>query len=137
MVSILPSGGALALGVLSIALYFAYQAIKPKPLPGIPYNKDAAGKLFGDIPEMMGYVMRTKRIFVRTNQLALASSLGQHSSYLSRLICIDRVVLVNITHYPPSKCYCTGIHQAWWPTMGCGDRPFREPGHSTSKNQGI
>jgi hypothetical protein len=57
--------GALALGCGSIALYIAYRAILPKPIPGIPYNKDAAGKLLGDIPEMMSYVMRTKRIFVR------------------------------------------------------------------------
>lgn len=65
MVAISFSGGGLALAIVSIALYVAYQAIKPKPLPDIPYNKDAAGKLFGDVPEMMGYVIRTKRIFVR------------------------------------------------------------------------
>ncbi|KAF3769026.1 cytochrome P450 [Cryphonectria parasitica EP155] len=35
----------------------------PKPLAGIPYNRDAAQKLFGDVPEMMGYVIKTKRIF--------------------------------------------------------------------------
>lgn len=57
---------ALVLAVVSIGLYAGYRAILPKPLPDIPYNKDAAGKLFGDIPEMMGYVMRTKRIFVRS-----------------------------------------------------------------------
>lgn len=59
------SGGALALGIICIALYVAYRAILPKPLGDIPYNKDAAGKLFGDVPEMMRYAMRTKRIFVR------------------------------------------------------------------------
>jgi hypothetical protein len=57
---------ALVLAIVSIGLYAGYRAILPKPLPDIPYNKDAAGKLFGDIPEMMGYVMRTKRIFVRS-----------------------------------------------------------------------
>lgn len=65
MVVALSSGGALALGIVSIALYVTYRAILPKPLPDIPYNKDAVGKLFGDVPEMMRYVMRTKRIFVR------------------------------------------------------------------------
>ncbi|KAI0537484.1 cytochrome P450 [Xylaria digitata] len=35
----------------------------PKPLAGIPYNRDAANKMLGDIPEMVGYIMRTKRIF--------------------------------------------------------------------------
>ncbi|KAH7303527.1 cytochrome P450 [Stachybotrys elegans] len=57
------TGGALALACVGITLYMAYRAMLPKPIPGIPYNKDAAGKLLGDIPEMMGYVMRTKRIF--------------------------------------------------------------------------
>ncbi|KAI9148789.1 Cytochrome P450 monooxygenase TRI13 [Paramyrothecium foliicola] len=59
----LSSGIALVLGLVGIALFLAYRAIIPKPLADIPYNKDAATKLFGDIPEMMGYVMRTKRIF--------------------------------------------------------------------------
>ncbi|KAH8651057.1 cytochrome P450 [Xylariales sp. PMI_506] len=63
MSGIFSSGGALVVGVALVALYAAYRAILPKPIPGIPYNKDAAGKLFGDIPEMMGYVMRTKRVF--------------------------------------------------------------------------
>jgi len=44
-------------------VYLGYRAALPKPIPGIPYNRDAAGKLFGDVPELMGYVMRTKRIF--------------------------------------------------------------------------
>uniref|UniRef100_A0A8H7N0V3 Cytochrome P450 n=1 Tax=Bionectria ochroleuca TaxID=29856 RepID=A0A8H7N0V3_BIOOC len=56
---------AIAVGIAIVAMYMAYRAILPKPLPNIPYNQDAAGKLFGDVPEMMGYVMRTKRIFVR------------------------------------------------------------------------
>lgn len=65
--SILPSLGAtLLVAVSAIGLYILYRAALPKPLEGIPYNKDAADKLFGDVPEMMGYVMRTKRIFVRT-----------------------------------------------------------------------
>ncbi|KAJ4368080.1 hypothetical protein N0V83_006435 [Neocucurbitaria cava] len=50
-------------GLVAIALYVAYTAIRPKPLPGIPYNLSAASKLLGDVPEMMGYVLRTKRIF--------------------------------------------------------------------------
>lgn len=57
-------GGTLVFGVVLLGLYVVYKAVLPKPLPGIPYNRDAAEKLFGDVPEMMGYVMRTKRIFV-------------------------------------------------------------------------
>ncbi|KAK3390826.1 cytochrome P450 [Podospora didyma] len=54
---------ALIAGGVLVALYLWYRAVLPKPLPSIPYNKDAASKLFGDVPEIMGYVMRTKRIF--------------------------------------------------------------------------
>lgn len=52
------------IGTIFVVLYFLHRAVLPKPLEGIPYNKDAAKKLFGDVPEMMGYVMRTKRVFV-------------------------------------------------------------------------
>ncbi|KAH6635928.1 cytochrome P450 [Chaetomium tenue] len=55
--------GTLLLGAVLAGLYALYRAALPKPLAGIPYNRDAANKLFGDIPEMMGYVMRTKRVF--------------------------------------------------------------------------
>ncbi|KAK3986104.1 cytochrome P450 [Cladorrhinum sp. PSN332] len=48
---------------LVVGLYLGYRALLPKPLPGIAYNRGAARKLFGDVPELMGYVMRTKRIF--------------------------------------------------------------------------
>lgn len=57
------------MGIVCVALYMAYRRILPKPIPDIPYNKDAAAKMFGDVPEMMGYVMRTQRIFVRTQPL--------------------------------------------------------------------
>ncbi|KAF2031509.1 cytochrome P450 [Setomelanomma holmii] len=61
----LSTGGStyLVFGIVAAGLYTVYRALLPKPLPGIPYNKDAATKLFGDIPEMMRYVLRTKRIF--------------------------------------------------------------------------
>ncbi|KAK4155762.1 hypothetical protein C8A00DRAFT_13220 [Chaetomidium leptoderma] len=55
--------GTVVVGVLLVGLYMAYRAALPKPLANIPYNRDAAHKLFGDVPEMVGYVMRTKRIF--------------------------------------------------------------------------
>jgi hypothetical protein len=56
--------GTLILGVLLAGLYAAYRAALPRPLPDIPYNRDAAHKLLGDVPEMLAYVMRTKRVFV-------------------------------------------------------------------------
>ncbi|KAF3768620.1 cytochrome P450 monooxygenase [Cryphonectria parasitica EP155] len=62
------SGGAttfllLLFGITMAALYGLYRAILPKPIEGIPYNHDAVQKLFGDVPEMMAYILRTKRIF--------------------------------------------------------------------------
>ncbi|KAK4235980.1 cytochrome P450 [Achaetomium macrosporum] len=53
----------LVVGFVVVGLYWAYRAALPKPLKGIPYNRNAVDKLFGDVPEMIGYVMRTKRIF--------------------------------------------------------------------------
>ncbi|GKT65195.1 cytochrome P450 [Colletotrichum tofieldiae] len=53
----------LIVGTMLFVLVAAYQRLRPKPLQGIPYNQGAASKLLGDIPEMMGYVLRTKRIF--------------------------------------------------------------------------
>ncbi|KAF4455710.1 hypothetical protein F53441_2027 [Fusarium austroafricanum] len=47
------------LSLIGVALYLAHRAIRPKPLAGIPYNKDAAGKLLGDLPEMIGYCWLT------------------------------------------------------------------------------
>ncbi|KAK3302989.1 cytochrome P450 [Chaetomium strumarium] len=53
----------LVVGIVVVGFYWAYRAVLPKPLKGIPYNRNAVDKLFGDVPEMIGYVMRTKRIF--------------------------------------------------------------------------
>ncbi|TRX96048.1 hypothetical protein FHL15_003190 [Xylaria flabelliformis] len=39
-------------GILGV-VYFLYKAALPKPIPGIPYNKDAVKSLFGDFPTFM------------------------------------------------------------------------------------
>lgn len=57
-------GGVVPIGITLFILYILYRAALPKPLEGIPYNMAAAKKLFGDVPEMIAYVMKTKRIFV-------------------------------------------------------------------------
>lgn len=54
----------LIVGIILLVSHIFYRAALPRPLVGIPYNRDAAGKFFGDVPEMMGYVLRTRRIFV-------------------------------------------------------------------------
>jgi len=56
--------GTLLAAAALLGLYKVYRAALPKPLADIPYNRDAAERLFGDIPEMMRYVLRTKRIYV-------------------------------------------------------------------------
>ncbi|WYZ35700.1 hypothetical protein EsH8_X_000347 [Colletotrichum jinshuiense] len=61
--AISPFLGTVLTAALILSLVTVYRLLLPKPLPGIPYNQDAAKKLFGDVFEMMGYVMRTKRIF--------------------------------------------------------------------------
>lgn len=43
----------LAIGLIAFGLYVAYRMLLPKPIPGIPYNKDAAENLFGDVPAIM------------------------------------------------------------------------------------
>lgn len=63
MATFISTYGILIWPILLAVIYIGYRAALPKPLPGIPYNHDAAAKIFGDVPEMMGYVKRTKRIF--------------------------------------------------------------------------
>ncbi|KAL2270536.1 hypothetical protein VTJ83DRAFT_2720 [Remersonia thermophila] len=55
--------GLVVLGVALSALYFAYRALLPRPLAGIPYNRHAARSILGDVPEMVRYVVRTQKIF--------------------------------------------------------------------------
>lgn len=109
--------GVVIIAVLLVVLYTAYTAYEaalPRPLPNIPYNSDAAHRLLGDVPEWMGYVMRTKLIFV-----------SQHSpqaaiSWLTR----GATVLVYTTGRATSKPHRPGVHQALVPTVGGSDRPF-------------
>lgn len=42
---------AIIVGLLSV-LYLAYQRALPTPLPGIPYNEDAAKRIMGDAAEL-------------------------------------------------------------------------------------
>lgn len=42
----------LGLALTLLALLFLHRALLPKPIPGIPYNKNAATSLLGDIPAM-------------------------------------------------------------------------------------
>ncbi|KAI1176834.1 cytochrome P450 [Nemania sp. FL0916] len=45
-----------------VGLYFFYRWALPKPIPGIPYDKDARNNLFGNLPEIVSRLQSTRRI---------------------------------------------------------------------------
>lgn len=53
----------LVIAGLSVWLYLLYRWALPRPIPGIPYNKGSANRLFGDVPEMLAYANKTKEVF--------------------------------------------------------------------------
>jgi hypothetical protein len=53
----------LFLGGILTSLYLFYRWALPKPIPGIPYNKEAVESLFGDIGPLMKYQAKTKEVF--------------------------------------------------------------------------
>ncbi|KAK1834417.1 hypothetical protein QBC39DRAFT_344097 [Podospora conica] len=67
------------IAVVIAGLYFLRRRMLPKPIPNIPFNHDAASKTFGDVPELMGYVMRTKRVFGWLTALT-----GRHQSPIAQ-----------------------------------------------------
>lgn len=52
MLAFSPSVIAGASIILFALVGFVYRALLPKPIPGIPYKKTSAKKLFGDAPEV-------------------------------------------------------------------------------------
>ncbi|EHK22059.1 uncharacterized protein TRIVIDRAFT_53637 [Trichoderma virens Gv29-8] len=46
-----------------LSLYLLYLWLLPKPIPGIPYNKEATSKLFGDIESMVKYTSETQELY--------------------------------------------------------------------------
>ncbi|PLN83395.1 cytochrome P450 [Aspergillus taichungensis] len=45
--------------LLSLIIYIAYRKCRPHPIPGIPYNKDSANRLLGDLPRVKQYARET------------------------------------------------------------------------------
>lgn len=43
-------------GALFLVTYLFYQWLLPKPIKGVPYNKDATKSIFGDIPSMLAHL---------------------------------------------------------------------------------
>lgn len=53
---------SLLVGILAsalLALYLLYVRLSPKPIPGIPYNKEAARSIFGDMPSLAAHATAT------------------------------------------------------------------------------
>ncbi|KAI1135157.1 cytochrome P450 [Hypoxylon sp. FL0543] len=57
-----PSAG-LVTGVLVIGIYLLYWWALPKPIPGIPYNKESARSLFGDVNSLVQHTKKTNRFY--------------------------------------------------------------------------
>lgn len=49
--------------VVLLAGFLLYRAALPKPIPGIPYNKEATKNLFGDVPTFMKYHAETSELY--------------------------------------------------------------------------
>lgn len=54
----LPASAFLG-ALLSLIIYIAYRTCRPHPIPGIPYNKDSANRLLGDLPRVKQYARET------------------------------------------------------------------------------
>ena len=54
---------ALFVGSGIVFLIIIYRWALPKPIPGIPYNKEAAKSIFGDAGAMVEATSKTKEIF--------------------------------------------------------------------------
>jgi len=57
----LPTLGLL-IGGLAVSFYIAYQKALPKPIPGIPYNKEVTSSILGDVVSMVKHVNKTKEL---------------------------------------------------------------------------
>ncbi|USP77758.1 cytochrome P450 monooxygenase [Curvularia clavata] len=52
----------IAITTLFTSAYLLYQWLLPKPIPGIPYNEEAARSIFGDITSLRNYLKGSKVI---------------------------------------------------------------------------
>lgn len=56
--------------VLSVSAAVLYRLALPKPLPGIPYNENAARSILGDLPEVAKFQKETRLFWIWLTQLA-------------------------------------------------------------------
>ena len=57
-----PSTLLTIIGGISSCLFLFYRWALPRPIPGIPYNKEATKSLLGDIIPMVKYISRTQEV---------------------------------------------------------------------------
>ncbi|KAK3938136.1 cytochrome P450 [Diplogelasinospora grovesii] len=57
--ALVPSNAVTVIAICIALLYFSYRAALPRPIPGIPYNEDAANSILGDIPALLAHRKRT------------------------------------------------------------------------------
>ena len=52
----------LGITVLLVASFAAYRYMLPTPIPGIPYNRASASRLFGDVPDALKHFAETSEM---------------------------------------------------------------------------
>lgn len=58
-----PQTAVLLVGSVLLSLVLCYRWALPKPIPGIPYNKEAVKSIFGDAGSMVAYTSKTQEMF--------------------------------------------------------------------------
>lgn len=58
-----PQAAALLVGGVLLSLILCYRWALPRPIPGIPYNKEAVKSIFGDASSMVAHTSKTQEMF--------------------------------------------------------------------------
>jgi hypothetical protein len=79
LLKVTPLALPFLVGSICYFTYLFYQWLLPQPIPGIPYNKDAANRIFGDVPSALAHAVSTKQFFswLPTNNVKLNSPIVQ------------------------------------------------------------
>lgn len=74
-----PATATAVVAAFTLLLYIGYKLALPRPLPGIPYNADAANNLLGDILGMIKEVSKTGDVvaWLRDQNLESHSPISQ------------------------------------------------------------
>lgn len=86
---------ALVIGAGLLLVYGIYRASLPKPLAGIPYNKNAAKSLLGDMPEMISHIKETGE--------STQPSVFSRSNLRSNFICRQESLVQNYNNFALSR----------------------------------